>query len=176
LILCKFHIMYPLLLISPSPYICLLPLQPSQHNAHTHTHTHTYTHTHTHTHTERERGEREGERGRERGREENKHVIVETIVCHNGSHGISLCPHIFTWKIFIAMCHWYGTRSLASVTLSILDLHQASSQLSYHFLVSWRSCTLDHQDWPFHKSQAFSDDIDFQVGQLRALLLGLDGR
>ena len=32
---------------------------------------------------------------------------------------------------------------------------------------------LDQQDWPFYTSHPFSDDVDFGVGHLKALDLGL---
>ena len=34
---------------------------------------------------------------------------------------------------------------------------------------------LDHQDRPFHVLQQFMDDVDFGVGQLKTLDLGLGG-
>lgn len=34
----------------------------------------------------------------------------------------------------------------------------------------------DQQDWPFHGPQQFKDDLEFSVGQLKALNLGLSGR
>lgn len=35
------------------------------------------------------------------------------------------------------------------------------------------SGALEQQDWPFHESEPFTEDIDFEVGQLRVLHLGL---
>jgi hypothetical protein len=44
-------------------------------------------------------------------------------------------------QMFIAMSHWFGSRSLASVTPSILDPHRDTSWLFYCYPVSWRSCS-----------------------------------
>lgn len=30
-----------------------------------------------------------------------KHPVVKALVCHSVSHNIPLCPHIFTWRMFI---------------------------------------------------------------------------
>ena len=66
---------------------------------------------------------------------------MEAVACHSVSHSISLCPHIFTCKCSFAMSHWPGLRSLAFVTLSILDPYwNSSSGLSCCCPVSWRSC------------------------------------
>ena len=67
-----------------------------------------------------------------------KNLIVETLVCHSVSYSI---PLLFTLclQIIIAMTHQSGTRPLASATLSILDPHWGSSQLSCCCPVSWRS-------------------------------------
>jgi hypothetical protein len=53
---------------------------------------------------------------------------------------IPLSTHLHL-QMFIAMSHWPGSRSLASVTPSILDLPWASSWLSCCFPVPWRSCS-----------------------------------
>jgi hypothetical protein len=52
---------------------------------------------------------------------------------------ISLSTHL-PWQMFIAMGHWSGSRSLASVTPSALDPHRDSSRSSRGYPVSWRSC------------------------------------
>lgn len=74
-------------------------------------------------------------------------------MCHSVSHSVSLCPFIFTCKMFIAM------------TLA-LD----SSQLSCCFPYP---TALDQQDCPFYMSQSIADDLDLGVSHLRALELGL---
>ena len=87
------------------------------------THTHTHTHTHKHTHYTKQSIEK-----------------ISAVVCHTVSHNISLCPHILQ-LLFIAMSHWSGSRSLASVMPLILDPHWVSFQLSCYCPVSWRSCS-----------------------------------
>jgi hypothetical protein len=57
---------------------------------------------------------------------------VEAVVCHSVSHNITVCPHFFP-------CNKSGSKSLASVTLSILDPYWDSSQISWFCPVSWRS-------------------------------------
>jgi hypothetical protein len=58
--------------------------------------------------------------------------------------------------MFIAMRHWSGLSwSLASVTPSVLD-----PQLSVVALFHGDPTALEQQDWPFHTSQPFKDDID----------------
>ena len=77
------------------------------------------------------------------------------------------------FQMFIAMSH-YGSvsRSLASAILSILD-----PPLDYPVVVLCHGdlAALEQQDWRFHTSQSFGDDIGFGVGQFRTLDLGLGG-
>jgi hypothetical protein len=71
--------------------------------------------------------------------------IVEAVVCHSVFHSISLCPHMF-----FAMSHWSGSRSLASVTPSMLDPHQ-DFWLCCCCPVSWRSCSFERAELaPLH--------------------------
>lgn len=66
--------------------------------------------------------------------------------------------------MFIAMSHWFGLRSLASVTPSILDPHQTPPGYSVVALCCGDPAASEQQDWPFHVSQQFTDDVDIGVG------------
>lgn len=65
-----------------------------------------------------------------------------------------------------AMSHRSGSRTpsypVAALVLVILSLPCRGDLAA-----------LRQQDWPFHTSQLFEDDIDFGVGQLKTLNLGL---
>ena len=71
--------------------------------------------------------------------------------------------------MFIAMSHWSDLRPLASATPSLLDPRWDSA------LCHGDPAALDEQVWPFHMLQQFIDDVDFGVGQLKALDLSLPG-
>lgn len=55
-------------------------------------------------------------------------LIVETAVCYSVSHSILFFPHFFACKY--SLTHWSGTRPLTSATLSLLEPHWDSSQIS----------------------------------------------
>ena len=65
---------------------------------------------------------------------------METAVCHGVSHNTPFCPNTFL-QMFIAVSHLSGSRPLASATLSILNPHWDSSQISCCCPVSQRSCS-----------------------------------
>ena len=70
------------------------------------------------------------------------------------------------------MNDWMGSRSLASVTPSILDLLPSCPVvvLGHKHLE-----VLGQQDQSFHSPQSFIDDTDLGVAPLKALDLGLGG-
>lgn len=84
------------------------------------------------------------------------HLIMEAVVCHNVSH-----THVHL-QMFIAMSHWSGSRSLASVTPSISVPHWDSSLLSCGCPMSWRSSSLGQQDLLFYTTQEFIDDVELR--------------
>jgi hypothetical protein len=86
---------------------------------------------------------------------------------------IPLCTHLHLYML-TAVSHWSGSRSLASVTPSILDPHWVF-WLSGVSLCHGDPAALAQQNWPFHECQTFPDDRDFGLGRLRALDLGLGG-
>jgi hypothetical protein len=67
-------------------------------------------------------------------------------VCHSVSHSISLCPHIFicerSWQWALG-----GSRSVSSVTPSVLNPHHNSSQLPC--CCHGDPAALEQQDWLF---------------------------
>ena len=73
------------------------------------------------------------------------------------------------------MNHWSDLRSLASVTPSYWILIGTPPIYPVVILCRGDPAALGQQDWPFHASQPFADDVDFGVGHLRALDLGLGG-
>ena len=87
---------------------------------------------------------------------------------------IPLSTHLHL-QMFTAVSHWSCLRSLASVTPSILDPHQDSSQLSCRRPCHGDPAALDPQNRPFQAFQPLTDDMDFEVGQLRALEPSLGG-
>jgi hypothetical protein len=70
-----------------------------------------------------------------------KHLMLEAVVCHCVPLYIPLSTYLYL-QMFIALSPWSGWRSLASVTLSILDPHQDSSRLSFCWSVPLRFCSL----------------------------------
>ena len=74
--------------------------------------------------------------------------------------------------MFIAVSHWSGLRPLASATLSILDPHWDSSQISCCCQCHGDPVVLDLQNQPLHVLQHFMDGVDIGVGQFKALDLG----
>lgn len=58
------------------------------------------------------------------------------------------------------------------MTLSILGSHQDYSGYSVVVLCRGDLGALEQPHWPFHVSLPFTDDIEFGVGQFRALGLG----
>jgi hypothetical protein len=77
--------------------------------------------------------------------------------------------------MFIAISHWFSLRSLVSVAASILDPPWDSSQLGYLVALHHGDPTVFNlQDQPFGSPQQFTDDVDFGLGQVKALDLGLD--
>jgi hypothetical protein len=61
---------------------------------------------------------------------------------HHGSCSMSQCVTEYK-EMFVGMSYWSGSRPLASATLSVLDPHWESSQISCCCLVSWRSCSFN---------------------------------
>lgn len=61
------------------------------------------------------------------------------------------------------MCHWSGSRTLASVTLSILDPH---SGFFYPVVAVCHGgpAVLNQQDQPFRVPKQFTDNVDFWDG------------
>lgn len=73
------------------------------------------------------------------------------------------------------MSHWSDSRPLAS-TLSKLGPHQDTPHLSCCCSVPCGSYNFGSgKDWPFHMLQQFKDEVNFGIGQLKALDLGLGG-
>lgn len=65
-------------------------------------------------------------------------------------------------------------KPLAPATLSILDSHWDTSQISFYFAPCHGDpAALDLQDWPLHVLQQFIDGLDVGLGQLKPLELGL---
>ena len=56
-----------------------------------------------------------------------------------------------------------------------MDPHPTPSSFPVVALCHGDPAALDQQDWPFHMSQQFTNEIDFRAGQLRALDLDLGG-
>ena len=82
---------------------------------------------------------------------------------------IPLSTHLHL-QTFIEVSYWSGSRSLASVTPSILDPHWDSSQLSCCCPLSWRSCSFGTVGLALSWVPTLADEIDLGVGYDRALL------
>jgi len=65
--------------------------------------------------------------------------------------------------MFIVIGYWSGSRSLASLTPSVLDPHQDSSGFCVVLLYQGDPTALNQQEWPFQESQRFTDSIDLNV-------------
>lgn len=76
--------------------------------------------------------------------------------------------------MFISVSHWSVSRPRPSATLSILDVHRDSSQISC-VAVCRGDTVLVLQDGHLHRLQQFKDGVDFGVDQLKALDRGLGG-
>ena len=73
----------------------------------------------------------------------------------------------------LTVMSWSGTRSLVSVIPSILTLIGAPLGYPVVALCHGDPAALDLQDWLFHGTQPFTDDIDLGIGQHRTLDLSL---
>jgi hypothetical protein len=73
------------------------------------------------------------------------------------------------------MSHWSGSRPLASVTVSILDLYRDFSQISCFSLCHGHPEALNLQNLPLYMLHLITDGVDTGVGQLKALFLDLGG-
>ena len=76
---------------------------------------------------------------------------------HTSSFANVHCNESFFWFQICGFCNTINIGSSSGILLVIL----------------FSLCYGDQQDWPFHLSQPFADDIDFGVCQFRALDLGL---
>lgn len=66
-----------------------------------------------------------------------KHPVVKALVCHSVSHNIPLCPHIFTWRMFILVLsseitvrlrlplsfQWFSSLGFLSVGFTVVSHH-----------------------------------------------------
>ena len=69
------------------------------------------------------------------------------------------------------MSHWSGSRSLALWHCQHWILIGTPPGYPVVALCHGDPSTLEQQDWLFHVSQPFTDDIDFGAGHLRAYTL-----
>ena len=68
------------------------------------------------------------------------HLTVQALVCLCVTQYNLLLKKLYL-QVFTAMSHSPGSRPLPAATLSILDLHQDSSEISYCCPVSLRFCS-----------------------------------
>jgi hypothetical protein len=93
---------------------------------------------------------------------------MKVVVCHSVPHSIPFCLHILSckrslqWVIGLVI----GPRLLASATLSVLDSHWDSSQISC-CPVSWRSCRLGSVEPALSHVPAVH--VDVGISQLKTL-------
>lgn len=134
-ILCKFHIITSTPLTTPSLWMALCPsnLPPKENE------------------------QQEINKAKHR-----KHLTVEAVVCQCVPQCTLLTTYLFL-QMFLALSRWSGARPLASATLSMLDLPQGSSQLSFCCLCHGDLESLD-QTHLFHTLQQFINEVDFGGG------------
>lgn len=107
--------------------------------------------------------------------EHRKYLIMEAIVYHSVFHNIPLSPNTFIWK-----CSLQWVNGLVQ-DLWLLLHHQywffTGTPPGYHVVALYYGdpAVLDQQGQAFHEFQEFTDDVDFAVGQLEVLGLGLGG-
>jgi len=77
--------------------------------------------------------------------------------------------------MFIAMCHCSSLKPLASGTPSTLNPYLDSSHISCFWLCHGNPTALDLQDQSFQALQQSIDEVDVEVGQLKAMNLELGG-
>jgi hypothetical protein len=99
---------------------------------------------------------------------------MEAVVCHSVSHSISLGLHIFTWEhslqkgialvrgLWLLWHHQYWILTKLFPVILLLPCHGEPE-------------ALDLRDQHFHTPQQYTDDVDFEAGQLSSLDLGLCG-
>jgi hypothetical protein len=81
-------------------------------------------------------------------------------------------PFVHTSFLANVHCNVIAT-PLAFATLSKLNPHKDSFQISCIFPVSGDPAAFILQDWPLHVLQQFINEVDVGVGQLKALDLDL---
>jgi hypothetical protein len=114
LILCEFHIMYPVLSYLPSALTT-----PPQNKKH-----------------------KQINKTKIKSPNHRKHLVAEAPVC---PQCVPRPTHLHAW-VFIALSHWSDSRSLVSVTPSVLDPHWDSCQLLLPCVME--ILRFDQQDWP----------------------------
>lgn len=99
-----------------------------------------------------------------------KHVIVKIVICHSVSvpQCIPLPTHSHL-QMFIAVSLFRFKTSLWLLRHRQYRIFLGTPpRYPVVALCYGAPAALDQQDWSFHSSQLFSDDIDFVVGHLRS--------
>ena len=99
-----------------------------------------------------------------------KHLIIKAVACptvfpsvHTSSLGNVRCNESLVWSEASGFCHTIGTGSGTRPSYPVVAL-----------LCHGKSSALELQDWPSRALQQFTDGVEFRVGQLRPLDLGLE--